>query len=244
MMAFNLQKEEVGALPPLYQRIQGELEGRIMSGEWPPGHRIPFERELAEHYGCARMTINKVLSALVTAKLIERRRKVGSFVTMSAVQSAVLQIPDMREEITNRGQQYDYELISRHRLVTLSNVIGRGFLEHTPVLAVKCRHLANAKPFAMEERYISLAAVPQASSVDFSTISPSRWLVRHVLWTRAEHHIRAVNVTASIAKALAIPKGAAGLVVERRTWRNGDEITLVRQTFCGKLYELKTTFLP
>jgi GntR family histidine utilization transcriptional repressor len=190
------------------------------------------------------MTINKVMSALVAAKLIERRRKVGSFVTMSAVQSAVLQIPDMREEIINRGQQYGYELMSRHRLVTLSNLIGRGFLEHTPVLALKCRHLANAKPFAVEERYISLAAVPEAVSVDFSLISPSRWLVRNVLWTRAEHHIRAVNVVASIAKALAIPKGTAGLVVERRTWRTQEEITFVRQTFSGKLYELKTAFMP
>jgi histidine utilization repressor len=244
MMTSSLQREESGVIPPLYQRILTELEGRILSGEWPPGHRVPFERELAEQYRCARMTINKVMSALVTAKLIERRRKIGSFVAMSAVQSAVLQIPDMREEIISRGQKYGYELMSRHRLVTLSNGIGRGFLEHTPVLALKCRHLANAKPFAMEERYISLAAVPEVSAVDFAAISPSRWLVGNVLWTRAEHHIRAVNVTAPIAKALAIPKGAAGLVVERRTWRTQEEITFVRHTFYGKLYELNTAFVP
>jgi histidine utilization repressor len=244
MMASRIQGEETGVLPPLYQRILAELEGRILSGEWPPGHRVPFERELAEHYQCARMTINKVMSSLVTAKMIERRRKVGSFVAMPAVQSAVLQIPDMREEILSRGQKYGYELMSRHRLVTLSNAIGRGFLEHTPVLALKCRHLANAKPFAMEERYISMAAVPEVGSVDFSTTSPSRWLVRNVLWTRAEHHIRAVNVTAPIAKALGIPKGAAGLVLERRTWRSNEEITFVRHTFYGKLYELNTAFLP
>ena len=48
--------------PSLYQRILGDIRGRILSGEWPPGHRIPFEHELTEEYGCSRMTVNKALS--------------------------------------------------------------------------------------------------------------------------------------------------------------------------------------
>ncbi|MFY8153816.1 MAG: GntR family transcriptional regulator, partial [Hyphomicrobiales bacterium] len=56
----------------LHQRIRGDIEGRIMSGDLKPGDRIPFEHELSAHYGCSRMTVNKVLSALVDAGLIER----------------------------------------------------------------------------------------------------------------------------------------------------------------------------
>ena len=47
---------------------------RILSGEWPPGHRIPFEHELTARYGCSRMTVSKALGELVEAGLIERRR--------------------------------------------------------------------------------------------------------------------------------------------------------------------------
>ena len=59
----------------LHELILGEVEGRILSGEWPPGYRIPFEHELTAQYGCSRMTVNKALSALVKKGLIERRRR-------------------------------------------------------------------------------------------------------------------------------------------------------------------------
>ena len=65
----------------LHPRILAEVEARILSGEWPPGHRIPFEHELTARYGCSRMTVSKALTQLAGAGLIERRRKAGSFVT-------------------------------------------------------------------------------------------------------------------------------------------------------------------
>ena len=58
-----------------------------MSGEWAPGHRIPFEHELATEYGCSRMTVNKALSQLARAGLIERRRRSGSFVLPAEIAS-------------------------------------------------------------------------------------------------------------------------------------------------------------
>ena len=63
----------------LYQRILSDIRGRILSGEWQPGHRIPFEHELSAEYGCSRMTVNKAMSELARTGLIERRRRSGSF---------------------------------------------------------------------------------------------------------------------------------------------------------------------
>ena len=88
----------------LHQRIVSEIEGRIVSGEWPPGHRIPFEHELMVRYGCSRMTVNKALSELAQADLIERRRRAGTFVRRPKFLSAVLQITDIRAEITALGR--------------------------------------------------------------------------------------------------------------------------------------------
>ncbi|MCF5941665.1 GntR family transcriptional regulator, partial [Xanthomonas perforans] len=64
----------------LHQRIRQDLEQRIHSGDWPPGHRVPPEHELMAQYGCSRMTVNKVLGLLADAGMIERRRRTGSFV--------------------------------------------------------------------------------------------------------------------------------------------------------------------
>jgi GntR family transcriptional regulator, histidine utilization repressor len=43
--------------PTLYKQIRLDIERRILTGEWPPGHRIPFEHELMARYGCSRMAV-------------------------------------------------------------------------------------------------------------------------------------------------------------------------------------------
>ncbi|WP_158913618.1 GntR family transcriptional regulator, partial [Caulobacter sp. S45] len=47
------------------RRAQRDVRQRC--GQWPPGYRVPFETELMAEYGCARMTVNKAMAALVEA---------------------------------------------------------------------------------------------------------------------------------------------------------------------------------
>ena len=97
----------------LHQRILGDIEDRILSGEWQPGFRIPFEVDLAEQYRCSRMTVNKALTQLAKTGLIERRRKSGSYVTQPRAQSAVLEIRDIKLEVQSLGLAYDYKLSAK-----------------------------------------------------------------------------------------------------------------------------------
>ncbi len=53
--------------PSLHAQILADIEGRILSGEWQPGHRIPYEHELTEQYDCSRMTVSKALTQLMRA---------------------------------------------------------------------------------------------------------------------------------------------------------------------------------
>ena len=240
-----LQPSPTMTATSLHQRIRTDLERKILSGDWPPGHQIPFEHVLMVQYGCARMTVNKAISALVAAGLIVRRRHVGSFVAQPPIQSAVLHIPDLQADIIAQGKDYDYELLSRQRRARADAIIDDpDFLIDTAVLVLKSRHLANSCPFALEQRLISLDAVPDAETTNFTQTPPGAWLLAQVPWTRAAHQISAINATAPIAKALAIPKGAACILVERRTWRAGTPITYVRQIFPGKTYRLTAYFTP
>ena len=100
---------------PTYKQIRLDIERRILTGEWPPGHRIPFEHQLMVRYGCSRMTVSKALSELAQAELIERRRRAGTFVRRPNFLSAVLQITDIRAEISALGRSYRYELIKSTR---------------------------------------------------------------------------------------------------------------------------------
>ncbi|GJE01798.1 histidine utilization repressor [Methylobacterium isbiliense] len=229
----------------LGERIRGEIETRILSGEWPPGHRIPFESELSALYGCSRMTVNKVLAGLAEAGLIERRRRAGSFVAQPALQSAVLRIPDIPAEIQGRGEAYAFELIDRRtRESGAHEPPAAGLMPGLALLDLTCRHLADGRPFAYEERLISLAAVPAAAQADFTAVPPGTWLLQHVPWTQAEHRITAVNAAPRLARALGLPAGGACLSVERRTWRGPETLTYVRQTFRGDAYSLGARFSP
>lgn len=238
-------QDEKAVTPPLYQRIRSEIEGNILSGRWPPGHRVPSEHELTDAYACSRMTINKVLSALAAAGLVERRRRAGSFVSRPRAQSAILQIPDLRAEIEGRGEEYGYELLTLEKRQATPADRGRlGIAKRVPVLALRCRHLTGGRPFALEDRLLNLREVPDALNQDFSVLPPNTWLVGHVPWTEAEHRITARDADAETSTALEIDDGAACLVIERRTWWNGEPVTAVQIAHPGHLYDLIARFTP
>jgi GntR family transcriptional regulator, transcriptional repressor for pyruvate dehydrogenase complex len=53
----------------------------IISGELPPGSRLPAENVLAANLGLSRNTLREAVRALVTARVLDVRRGDGTFVT-------------------------------------------------------------------------------------------------------------------------------------------------------------------
>lgn len=223
----------------LGERIRCNVEARILSGDLAPGARLPTELELMERFGCSRMTVNKALSALAAAGLIERRKRAGSFVSRPRVHSMVLDIPDLAEEIAARGQVHRYRLIRREVREARAEVFGR---TGGRILALDGVHLADGSPFAVEHRQVDLAAVPGMGAVSFDDLAPGSWLLRHVPWDEAETRIAAEGAAGEVAEWLEVPDGAATLLVERRTWRADESITFVRQHFRADVYDLMARF--
>ncbi len=229
----------------LHQRIRGDIEDRIRSGEWPPGHRVPFETELMAQYGCARMTVGKAMSALVEAGLIVRRKRAGSFVARPRVRAPVLNIPDIQSAILARGDAYGFRLLSSTvRAARLDAAEELELAAGDALLELEGVHDAGGRPFALERRLISLKAAPAAASADLAVNPPGGWLLEHVAWTEAESRISAVNADAQVAALLDLDEGAACLVVDRRTWRGDEHVTRVRQVFPGEAYDLVARFGP
>ena len=238
-------EEAVGEPISLYQRILGDIRDRILSGEWQPGHRIPFEHELSATYRCSRMTVNKALSQLAKAGLIERRRRSGSFVRRPQLQSAVLEIHDIKAEVQALGLPYRYELIARQeRKATRADLAQLDLPISSAVVELSCRHFAGDRPFCLEQRLISLAAVPEAAGESFTENAPGSWLVSQVPWSAAEHTIRAAAADPETASALGLPEGTACLLIERRTWSAERPVTYVRLTYAGDSHALVASFKP
>lgn len=228
-------------------QIRREIEDKIVSGDWPPGFRIPFEHELMTQYGCSRMTVNKVLSALAESGLVVRRRKAGTFVARPHphIESVALDIPDIAVEVALRGHAYGFRQLARRKRAVRKSVPYEVELGHGgQVLVVQSLHEADGNPFAYEERLISLSAVPNALTTDFDGMPPGSWLLQHVPWSRAEHRITAINADEKLMQHLQVDAGAACLVLERRTWLGSQAITYVKQVFAGDSYELLARFGP
>ncbi|MDS7594540.1 histidine utilization repressor [Agrobacterium tumefaciens] len=229
----------------LHQRILGEIEGRIVSGEWPPGHRLPFEVELAAHYECSRMTVNKVMTQLAKAGLIERRKKSGSFVRQPQAQSAVLEIHDIRAEVESLGLDYRFDVLHfRRRNAKADDLAHLEIASGAEVLDIICIHFAGPRAFCVEHRLVNLMAVPDAASVDFSDVAPGPWLLQHVPWSSAEHRISAVSASREISRLLGVSEKHACLVVQRRTWSNVGPVTYVRFTYPGDFHGVIARFSP
>ncbi|PBB42297.1 histidine utilization repressor [Mesorhizobium sp. WSM3866] len=236
---------EDGETLSLHQRILSDIREKILSGAWAPGHRIPFEHELTAQYVCSRMTVNKALSQLAKAGLIERRRRSGSFVRQPQSQAAVLELHDIRIEVEALGLPYRYERLERMK--RRGNAEDRSLLGLSatgPVLWLEGLHFAGERPFALEQRLINLSAVGEASEEEFLDIAPGPWLIGRVPWSEAEHRIRAMAADETIADTLDIDPGAPCLVVERRTWSAEHPVTQVRFIYPAESHTLVARFTP
>jgi DNA-binding FadR family transcriptional regulator len=56
-----------------YQRVAEQIEERILSGDLPPGARLPAERELVHQFAVGRSTVREALRVLQAAGLIRSR---------------------------------------------------------------------------------------------------------------------------------------------------------------------------
>lgn len=65
----------------LTEQVRSELIGKILSGVYAPGDRLPTERDYAERSGISRVTVRRVYEQLETAGIIVRRRPFGTCVS-------------------------------------------------------------------------------------------------------------------------------------------------------------------
>ncbi len=66
---------------PKYQQIADVLARRIRGGEYGVGHQLPSEHDLSRTFNVSRVTTRQALSVLESAKLVDRRRGSGTFVS-------------------------------------------------------------------------------------------------------------------------------------------------------------------
>jgi len=185
--------------PTGWQGIQAEVLRRIHAREWPPGHIIPNEVDLAAEFGCARATVNRALQSLADSGVLERRRKAGTRVALHPVSRATVDIPILRHEIEGRGHTYAYQSIRRTHAPP-PKPIGQTLGCNT--LHIIALHLADTTPFVLEDRWINLDTVPMAQRESFDHQNANEWLLQNAPYTNGEISFGATAATTELARYL------------------------------------------
>lgn len=218
--------------------IRESLHGRIVSGEWALGARIPDEVELAEEYDCARTTVNRALRALAEDGLIIRKRKGGTRVNPMPVRQAKFDIPVLREQVEAAGSQYRHHVIQQKTKAPPSSICRQLRLPTgEKALYLETIHLADDRPYAFEVRWVNIKAVPEVLDAPLDEISANEWLVRSAPFSSGDVMFSALNADRKIASALDAEENAAVFVIDRTTWL-GDQFITTMKLYYREGYQL------
>lgn len=245
MSASQIDAVALDGAGPLYDQIRRAIRDLILNGAWPPGTTVPPEHALMERLGASRMTVHRALVQLAREGLITRRRRSGTIVASPPASHAMLDILSIPEEVRGLGHAYSFTILQRRdgraqRPVVALFELGRA----VEVAHLSLLHFADGVPHVLEERVIHLATVPAVAQEKFAAMPPGDWLLQNSLWSQAEHAISAVAAEAEQAKLLSIGEGEPCLLVERRTWNQGEPVTAVRLLYPGGRHRFIGRFGP
>lgn len=230
---------------PPYRRIKDRLKRQLGRGRYPPGARMPSEAELCARHGVSRMTVHRALRELADEGLLVRVQGLGTFAAQPDRVASTLTIRDIHEEIRARGHAHRADVhVAREERARAPLAAKLGLAPDARVFHTLIVHLENDRPIQCEDRYVNPAAAPGYLGVDFTTTTPTGYLLSVAPLWEAQYSIAAMNPTAQEARLLGIAANDPCLVVVRRTESQHVPITVARLAHPGDRYLLEGAFKP
>ncbi|WP_411820622.1 UTRA domain-containing protein [Hyphococcus formosus] len=209
-----------------HHSIRKAIRQRIESGEWQPGTIIPAEADLAAEYGCSRTTVNRAMQNLADDGLIERKRRAGTRVKEIPTRQTTFKIPIVRHEIEATGANYRPHILLKETKRAPDHITAKLHLDQGEKLFhLVTAHLSDRRVYAVEDRWVNLAAAPEIISAPLDEISANEWLIRKVPYSNGDVVFSASAASKREAEAFEIDIGAALFTVDRTTWLDDIFIT-------------------
>lgn len=200
---------------------------RLIS-QLPAGGRLPSERELAEDFDVARMTLRRGVDILIHRGLLERRAGSGTYVSKSLVASE-LRLASFSEEIRARGLTPRTKVIDIvKRKATVSSALQLRIPENEEIYVFTRLRFANDDPVAIETTKIPAAYVPGLNEVklndSFYDLLFREYGIRIV---KAKTEISAVSLDENQAQLLDVPITQPCLELEMKDFDQTGRLIMV-----------------
>ena len=108
---------------PRFQVIKDAITQAIRERKYLPDDQIPTEYELVEKFKVSRMTANRAVRELVSEGLLVRHQGLGTFVAPQQVESPLLEIRNIADEIRERHNVYSNERYKLEKIRSNKNLL-------------------------------------------------------------------------------------------------------------------------
>lgn len=215
-------------------QVISHVIGRIMSGEWKPGDRIPSEQALTAMFGASRMTVHHALRDLATRGFVVRRAGSGTFVARPGAYVTEYRHLDIIDEITGRGGRHRAEILHRGmRPASPDEAAAFEIDRDAPLFHALVLHLEDDSPVELEDRLIAPRFLPDAMSIDLASQTMFSRLMLLKPYREGSESLRAVNGSPREIELLRVDAGTPLLEVVRRTWSSEGVVTIARMLRAG-----------
>jgi len=225
---------------PKGQALRGILEDLLAS--LPPGAALPSERELAERYGLARMTVRSEIERLTAEGLVYRLQGRGTFVSEPRVAQAGA-LSSFTEDMEARGLEPGSVVLSAD--VAEADGFLAGTLEIAPgdpVFRLDRVRTADGDPVAIEQAFLPLHRFAGIEEVDFTQASLFDVLAERfsVTLRDARQRVVAAAIDPEEAELLDVPEGEPGLRFHTVAWdSDGVPAYYAASLYRGDRYEIE-----
>jgi len=223
---------------PLYSQIRELLIGRMMSGDWRPGHMLPSEFKIAEEYGVSQGTVRKAIEDMEAERLVVRRQGKGTFVVARSLPATHFNffriMPDSAEKpmaLPNRIVLLTKDVATPEEIKTL---------DLKPDAAIfrlhRVRLFKNA-PIMIEQIALPETHFPNFEEIYRNDPQPHVYVIFErkfgIVVTTAQEELRAVAATPEEAELLELSPGAPLLRVDRVGFGIGNQPLEMRTLICN-----------
>jgi GntR family histidine utilization transcriptional repressor len=228
---------------PAYEQVKTFIKTQITQGVWRPGDAVPSEAALQLQFSVSRMTVNRAVKELAVEGLVTRVQGSGTVVAQLHRISSTLAFRDIRDEIQTRGHAHSTQVLkvgairADAALADIFKLPVGAKLFHSLLV-----HLEDGVPIQFEDRHVNPASAPDYLGVDFTTITPTHYLLEHAPLTEARYAIEACLPRPPEAKALGLKKSEPCLVLTRSTISGLQVASLARQVYPGARYRFHGQF--
>lgn len=232
----QLAKEKPPHRELAWMRVRNLIERAIASGDLPPGAALPSERDLSQQLALSRVTVRKAIAGLVADDVLIQRHGAGTFVAGRIVKS-FSRLTSFSDDLRARGLDPRSVFLSRGSgEVTPQEAMALSLSPGARVARLHRLRYAGEQPLAIERTAVPLNLLPDPERV---TNSLYETLDGYGLRPqRALQRLRAVNFDADQARQLDVAVGAAGLLIERRSFlEDGRVVEFTCSWYRGDMYD-------